>query len=72
MPQDRHAIAAEPGAFKTSLLQDVAAGRAIEFAAIVGAVHAIGPRLSLATPGVGALPGLNRLFARLRGPYPAG
>jgi 2-dehydropantoate 2-reductase len=69
-PEDRHAVTARLGAFKTSMLQDVEAGRPIELDAIVGAVHEIGQRLGLATPKVAALLGLARLFARMRGLYP--
>jgi 2-dehydropantoate 2-reductase len=70
-PEDRHAVTARLGAFKTSMLQDVEAGRAIELDAIVGAVHEIGARLGLATPNIGALLGLARLFGQVRGLYPA-
>ncbi len=68
--EDRHAITARLGAFKTSMLQDVEAGRALELDAIVGAVHEIGQRLGIPTPHTGALLGLTRLFARTRGLYP--
>ena len=68
-PEDRHAITAKLGAFRTSMLQDVEAGRAIELDAIVGAVHEIGTRLGVATPHIDALFGLTRLFARTRGLY---
>jgi 2-dehydropantoate 2-reductase len=71
-PEDRHAVTARLGAFKTSMLQDVHAGRAIELDAIVGAVHEIARRLGLATPNIDALFGLTRLFARERGLYPVG
>ena len=67
---DRHAITAKLGAFKTSMLQDVEDGRAIELDAIVGAVREIGGRLGLATPNVDALLGLTRLFGRVHGFYP--
>ena len=69
-PEDRHAITAQLGAFKPSMLQDVEAGRPIELDAIVGAVHEIGQRLGVATPTVDALLGLTRLFGRVRGLYP--
>ena len=69
-PEDRHAVTAKLGAFKSSMLQDVEAGRAIELDAIVGAVQEIGQRLGLATPNIGALLGLIRLFGRVRGLYP--
>jgi 2-dehydropantoate 2-reductase len=70
-PEDRHAVTARLGAFKPSMLQDVEAGRPIELDAIVGAVYEIGRRFGVATPHVGALLGLARLFARVRGLYPA-
>jgi 2-dehydropantoate 2-reductase len=52
------------------MLQDVEAGRPIELDSIVTAVHEIGQRLGLATPNIGALLGLTRLFGRVRGLYP--
>jgi 2-dehydropantoate 2-reductase len=69
-PEDRHAITAKLGAFKTSMLQDVEAGRAIELDALVGAVHEVGQRLGIATPNINALLGLARLYGRVRGLYP--
>jgi len=69
-PEDRHAITAKLGAFRSSMLQDVDARRAIELDAIVGAVQEIGRRLGIATPNVDALFGLTRLFGRVRGLYP--
>ncbi len=69
-PADRHQITARLGAFKTSMLQDVEAGRAIELDALVGAVQEIGRRVGLATPHIDALLGLTRLFGRVRGLYP--
>ena len=68
--EDRHQVTAKLGAFKTSMLQDVEAGRGIELDAIVGAVQEIGARLALPTPNINALLGLTRLFARRRGLYP--
>ena len=68
--EDRHAITAKLGAFKTSMLQDVEAGRPIELDAIVGAAQEIGQRLGLATPNIDALLGLTRLFGRVRGLHP--
>jgi 2-dehydropantoate 2-reductase len=70
-PEDRHAITARLGAFKSSMLQDVEAGRAIELDAIVSAVHELGQRLGIATPAIAALLGLTRVFAVQRGLYPA-
>jgi 2-dehydropantoate 2-reductase len=69
-PEDRHAVTRKLGAFKTSMLQDVEAGRTIELDAIVGAVHEIGQRVGVATPNVDALLGLTRLFGKVRGIYP--
>jgi 2-dehydropantoate 2-reductase len=69
-PEDRHAITARLGAFRTSMLQDVDAGRAIELDPIVGVVHELGQRLAVPTPNVDALLGLTRLFARVHGLYP--
>lgn len=67
----RMAVTRELGGFKTSMLQDVLAGRALELDALVGAVHEIGARVGVATPNIGALLGLTRLMARERGLYPA-
>lgn len=69
-PEDRHQVTARLGAFKTSMLQDVEAGRPIELDAIVGAVREIGQRLGIDTPMIDGLLGLTRLFARVHGLYP--
>ncbi len=69
-PEDRHAITARLGAFKTSMLQDVEAGRALELDSIVGAVHELGQRVGVPSPSIAALLGLARLFGRVRGLYP--
>ena len=66
----RMAVTRELGGFKTSMLQDALAGRALELDALVGAVHEIGSRLKIDTPNIGALLGLTRLMARERGLYP--
>lgn len=68
---ERIAVARQLGAVKTSMLQDVEAGRPIELDAIVGAAHEIGQRVGVSTPFIGALLGLTRLMARQRGLYPA-
>jgi 2-dehydropantoate 2-reductase len=70
-PEERHAVTLKLGAFRSSMLQDVQAGRPIELDAIVGAVHEIGRRIGLPTPNIDALLGLTRLFARVRGLLPA-
>ena len=66
----RMAVTRQLGGFKTSMLQDALAGRALELDALVSVVHEIGTRLNLATPNIGALLGLTRLMARERGLYP--
>ena len=68
-PEERHAVTARLGAFKTSMLQDVEAGRPIELDVIVTAVHEIARRLGAPTPTIDALLGLTRLFARTHGLY---
>lgn len=68
--EDRHAITARLGAFRTSMLQDVEAGRPIELDAIVGAVQEIGLRCGVHTPSIDTLMGLTRVFAQVRGLYP--
>jgi 2-dehydropantoate 2-reductase len=70
-PEQRHAVTRKLGAFKTSMLQDLEAGRALEIDALIGAVHEIGRHLGLATPSLDALLGLVRLLGRSRGLYPA-
>ncbi len=69
-PEDRHAVTRRIGAFRTSMLQDVDAGRAIELDALVSAVCEIGVSVGVSTPFTEALLGLTRLFARERGLYP--
>ncbi len=68
--EDRLDVTRELGAFRTSMLQDVAAGRPIELDALVGAVHEIARRVGVATPNIDALFGLTRLMARGQGLYP--
>jgi 2-dehydropantoate 2-reductase len=68
--EERMALTRQLGAFKTSMLQDALAGRAIELDALVSAVHEIGLRFGVAMPNIGTLLGLTRLMARERGLYP--
>ena len=70
-PEERHAITRKLGSFKTSMLQDLLAGRPLEIDALVGAVREIGQHLGLATPNIDALLGLVRLMASERGLYTA-
>jgi 2-dehydropantoate 2-reductase len=69
-PEDRHAVTRKLGRFRTSMQNDVDAGRAIELDALVSVVREIAQRLQIATPNIDALLGLTRLFARVRGLYP--
>jgi 2-dehydropantoate 2-reductase len=68
-PEDRHQITRRLGAFKTSMLQDVEAGRAVELDALVTVVKELGTLTGVATPFTDALLGLSRLHARMRGLY---
>ena len=68
-PEDRHAVTRKLGAFKTSMLQDVEAGKAVELDALVSAVRELGALTQTATPCTDALLGLSRLHARVRGLY---
>jgi len=69
-PEDRHAVTRKLGSFKTSMLQDVEAGRPIELDALVGAVREIGQHLGEATPNMDALMGLTRLMGQMKHLYP--
>jgi 2-dehydropantoate 2-reductase len=68
-PEDRHAVTRRLGAFKTSMLQDVEAGRPVELDALVSAVRELGQMAGVATPFTDALLGLARLRARELGLY---
>ena len=69
-PEDRHAVTRKLGSFKTSMLQDVEAGRPIELDALVGAVREIGQHLGEPTPSIDALMGLTRLMGQMKHLYP--
>ncbi|MDD0811201.1 2-dehydropantoate 2-reductase [Curvibacter sp. RS43] len=71
-PEDRHQVTLKLGAFKTSMLQDVEAGRSVELDALVGVVRELGQLSGVATPFTDALLGLSRLQAQVRGLYPRG
>jgi len=68
--EDRHAVTRKLGAFKTSMLQDVQAKRAVELDALVGAVQELGQITKVPTPFTDALMGLARLQAQELGLYP--
>lgn len=64
---DRNAVTRKLGAFKTSMLQDVEAGRPLEIDALLGTAHEIGMAVGLPTPHIDSLLGLIRLAARQKG-----
>ena len=68
-PEDRHAITRKLGAFRTSMLQDVDAGKPVELDALVTVVREIGQMTGTATPWTDALLGLARVHARVHGLY---
>jgi 2-dehydropantoate 2-reductase len=68
--EQRHFVTRKLGAFKTSMLQDVEAGRQVEIDVLLSAPREIGAALGLSTPYLDALIGLARLQAQTRGLYP--
>ncbi|HZZ13078.1 MAG TPA: 2-dehydropantoate 2-reductase [Paraburkholderia sp.] len=70
-PEDRHEVTLKLGAMKTSMLQDVQAGKAVELDALVAAVRELGQITNVPTPNTDALLGLARLHASTLGLYPA-
>jgi 2-dehydropantoate 2-reductase len=68
-PEDRHQVTLKLGAFKTSMLQDVEAGKPVELDALVSVVRELGQITGVATPFTDALLGLSRLHARVHGLY---
>ena len=67
---DRMAVTRKLGAFKTSMLQDVEAGKPVEIDALLSAPREIGARAGIATPHLDTLLGLARLHTRVHGLYP--
>ncbi|MFL6759063.1 ketopantoate reductase family protein [Sphingomonas sp.] len=65
--EDRMAVTARLGAFKTSMLQDVEAGRPIELEALVGAPREIARARGIATPALDRLYGVTKLMAETLG-----
>ena len=68
--EDRNAVTRKLGAFKTSMLQDVEAGKPLEIDALLTVVREIAQHVGIETPKLDALLGLSRVFARVRGLYP--
>ena len=69
-PEQRHIETRKLGAFKTSRLQDVEAGRQVEIDVLLSAPREIGAAVGIPTPYLDALLGLARLQAQTRGLYP--
>ena len=59
---DRMAVTARLGAFRSSMLQDVEAGRAIEVEALLGAPREIAARVGIPTPQLDRLYAMTRLM----------
>ena len=68
--EERHVVTRKLGAFKTSMLQDVEAGRPVEIDVLLAAPREIGAALGEPTPYMDALLGLARLQAQTLGLYP--
>ena len=66
---DRIAVTRKLGSFKTSMLQDLQAGRSLELDALLGAPREIAARLAVKTPAMDILFGLTRALGRSRGLY---
>jgi 2-dehydropantoate 2-reductase len=69
-PEQRNEATRQLGAFKTSMLQDVEAKKAVELDALVGAVSEIARKVGVPTPFTDALLGLVRVQAQVMGLYP--
>ena len=61
--EDRIAVTRQLGAFRTSMLQDVEAGKPVEIDALLSTVREIGARVGAPTPRLDTLLGLARLHA---------
>lgn len=68
--ENRIDVTRKLGAFRTSMLQDVDAGRPIELEALLGAPRAMARSLGVPTPYIDMLYGLTRVFAHTRGLLP--
>ena len=67
----RIAMAAQVGAHKTSMLQDLERGKSLELDALLGAVVEMGRLVGVPTPMCEAILALARQRARVAGGYPA-
>jgi 2-dehydropantoate 2-reductase len=65
--EDRMKVTARLGSFKTSMLQDIEAGRPVELEALVGAPREIAGRHGIATPALDRLYHVTKLMAESLG-----
>jgi 2-dehydropantoate 2-reductase len=70
--EQRMAAAEKVGAHKTSMLQDLEAGRPMEIGALVGAVAELAQKLNIATPTIDTVLALLKVRARVAGTYTEG
>ena len=68
-PEGRHVVTLKLGTFRSSMLQDVEADKAVELDALVTTVRELGVLTNVQTPFTDALLGLARPHARVRGLY---
>ena len=68
--EERNEVTRELGAFKTSMLQDVEAGKPVELDSFLAVVREIGEKVGEPTPNMDILLGLARLHAQVHGLYP--
>lgn len=61
-PEQRHAATLALGAMKTSMLQDLEAGRRLEYEALIGVVYEIALKVGIEVPNIEAIYGLIRLL----------
>jgi 2-dehydropantoate 2-reductase len=66
---ERMAVTRQLGGFKTSMLQDVEAGRPIELDALLAAPREIAAKFGIPTPYMDTLYGMTRLMGASRGIY---
>ncbi|MGY4721369.1 2-dehydropantoate 2-reductase [Naumannella huperziae] len=66
-PEQRHTLTRRLGAVRTSMLQDVEAGRPVELDSLVTIVTEIASAYSVPTPNIDLLHGLARAHARAHG-----
>ncbi len=62
-PEARIAVTRRLGAFRTSMLQDLEAGRALELGPILGALVELAGHLGQPAPALAGVLGLTRLLA---------